>query len=353
MSAALEHRQPDRPPIAMHFAPEARQKLTDRLGLGERDLREWIDGDFASIGPSFPQPASEIRYADPTIEVTEEGYFLDIYRVPFRQVQTEFQSYVELAGRPPLRDCQTVEELDAFPWPTADMWDYSDIPARLEASKDKTPCAHSRGFFEIAHFMRGMDNFLMDLALNPDLACALMDHIADYLFERTRRILEAGGGRYVICEYNDDIASQRGLMISPGMWREHIKPRVARFCDLIQGFGAKVRYHCCGSLYAIIGELIEIGVEIIHPVQPLATDMDPFKLKAEFGTQLCFHGGIDTQELLPNASADEVRRQVRKMIDVVGTDGGYILAPSHSIQADVPVENVIAMVQEAQRKRVD
>ena len=199
--------------------------------------------------------------------------------------------------------------------------------------------------------MRGMEDFLTDLALNPDFACALMDHIADYLLERTRRILQAGRGGFVICEYNDDVASQRSLFISPGMWREHIKPRVARFCELIHSFGAKVRYHCCGSVYPIIPDLIEIGVEILHPVQPLATDMDPFRLKAEFGAQLCFHGAIDTQALLPNGSVQEVRRHVRKMIDVVGKDGGYILAGSHSIQADVPVENIIAMIEEARGGR--
>ena len=347
--AALEHRQPDRVPIAVEYAPEVSQKLQDRLGLDREGLTEWLVQDLRWVGPRFPNPASEICYADPTIKVTKKGHYLDIYGVPFRRVQTEFQSYVELAGEPPLVDCRSIEELEAYPWPRAEAWDYSGIAEDVKAGREKAPWAHCRGFFEIAHFMRGMEGFLTDLALNPDFAGALMDHISDYLLERTRRILEAGGGEFVVGEYNDDVASQRGLMISPGMWREHIKPRMAKFCELIHEHGAKVRYHCCGSPYAILPDLIEIGVDILNPVQPLATDMDPFRLKKEFGGRLTFHGGIDTQRLLPMGSEDEVRRQVRRMIDEVGKDGGYILAGSHVIQGDVPVENVIAMIEEAKR----
>ncbi len=174
-----------------------------------------------------------------------------------------------------------------------------------------------------------------------------MDRIIAYLFERSRRILEAGEGRMAIFEYNDDVAHQRGLMISPQMWRLHVKGRMARFCDLAHAHGAVLRYHCCGSVRAIMDDLIEIGVDILNPVQPLAEGMDPFELKRDFGRRITFDGGIDIQHLLPNGSPGEVRAQVRRMIDVVGAEGGYILGGSHNIQADTPVENVIAMVEEA------
>ena len=116
---------------------------------------------------------------------------------------------------------------------------------------------------------------------------------------------------------------------------------------LIHSYGVKVRYHSCGSIYTIIPDLIEIGVDILNPIQPLAADMDPFILKREYGDRLCFHGGIDIQDLLPNASAQEVQCQVRKMIDIMGKEGGYILSGSHTIQADANVDNLIAMIKES------
>jgi uroporphyrinogen decarboxylase len=347
--AAVDHVQPDRVPIAIRFAPELQQRLCEELGFaGERELTAWSGHDMAPVSPRFPNAASQLCYADPTIEVTPEGHYLDIFRVPFRPVGAGYgQTYMELVGRPPLASSQTLEELESFPWPRPEMWDYSNIPADLAANADKATRGHSRGFFEISHFLRGMDNFLTDLALNPQFACALMDHVVEYLFERSRRILQAGAGGFAIFEYNDDVACQRGLMISPQMWRAYVKPRVARFCDLAHAHGAKLRYHCCGSVRAILPELIEIGVDILNPVQPLAAGMDPFELKRAFGERLTFDGGIDIQQLLPQASRQQVREHARRMIDVVGRSGGYILGGSHNLQADAPLANVIALIEEA------
>lgn len=350
VQAALEHRQPDRVPIELRFAPELSTKLAQAVSVMEEELPAWIGQDLVTVRPVFRNPASEVRYADPTKEITSDGLYLDIYGVPFRRVETELQTYMELAGQPPLADCDSIAALDDYPWPTVEMWDYDTIPAELsalEANDGPAAWGHSRGFFEIAHFLRGMDNFMIDLALRPDFACALMDHILEYLLAKAERILRAGKDRYALFEYNDDIASQRGMLISTNMWRECIRPRMAKMCNLSHSYGAKVKYHSCGSVYAIIPDLIEIGVDVLNPVQPLANDMDPFKLKAEFGDRLCFHGGIDIQDLLPNATPEEVRRHVRRMIDEVGRDGGYILAGSHTLQADTPVENIIAMIEEA------
>ena len=347
--AAVAHVQPDRVPVDMTYAPEVKRRVMDHLAMDGPEFDRWSGQDMVGVHPRFPDPASGLAYADPTIEVTTGGDCLDIWRVPFRPVRAGDQVYMELAGRPPLAGCRSIEELDEFPWPTPEMWDYSAIGAELDAHADMATRGHSRGFFEIAHFMRGMDNFLADLALDPEFACALMDHIIDYLFARSRTLLEAGAGRYALFEYNDDIASQRSLFISPEMWRRHIKPRVAAFCQLARRFGAKLIYHCCGSPRAILDDLIEIGMDILNPVQPLAAGMDPFKLKQRYGDRITFDGGIDIQQLLPNATAAEVRAHTRRMIDVVGRGGGYILGPSHAIQSDVPTENVIAVIEEAQR----
>ncbi len=345
--AAVDHRQPDRVPIAMLFAPEVQQRLQRRLGLEGEAFWDRVGQDVRQVGPVFPQPASPHAYADPTVEVTPDGLYLDIWRVPFRPVAVGGQSYMELAGRPPLAECRTARQLDAFPWPRPEMWDYANIPGELARHAEKATWGHSRGFFEIAHFLRGMDRFLTDLALRPDFACALMDRIIEYLFARARRVLQAGGGGFALFEYNDDVAGQRALFISPRMWRRHVKPRMARFCALAHDHGAKLRYHCCGAVREIIDDLIEIGVDVLEPVQPLAAGMDPLELKRHFAGRIALEGGIDIQRLLPRASPGEVRAHVRRVIDAVGAGGGYVLGPSHAIQSDVPDENIIAMIDEA------
>jgi uroporphyrinogen decarboxylase len=345
--AALAHAQPDRIPIGLSFAPEVTAALCQRLGVEEAALGERLGEDLAGVRPTYPAAASPLRYSDPTIELTADGLYVDCWGVPFRPVSTGSQVYMELAGRPPLAGLRSEAELDAFAWPQAGAWDYANVPVDLAAHAAKATWGHSRGFFEIAHFMRGMENFLADLALRPALACALMDRIADSLLARARRTLEAGAGGFVLFEYNDDVAGQRGMFLSPAMWRRYIKPRVARFFELIRRHGAAVRCHCCGSCRPIIPDLIEIGMDVLNPVQPRAAGMDPFELKAEFGDQLTLHGGIDIQELLPNGSPEQVRAHVRRMIQRVGRGGGYILGPSHRIQADTPLENILAMVAEA------
>jgi len=347
VQAAIHHQQPDRVPIDLGFAPELWEKLKLELEFDDARLSEWIGNDIVYVEPVFKTAVSEIHYADPTIEVTGQGHYLDIYRVPFRQVKTELQTYVELAGQPPLQHCSSLRELENHPWPKPDWWDYSPIPGALAKNHTKATYGHSRGFFEISHFLRGMEEFMMDLALNPQFAGALMDHIVEYLLERTRIILEQGQGQFTIYEYNDDVASQTSLFMSPDMWRKFNKPRMAKFCNLIHAHGAKVKYHSCGSVRAIIPDLIEIGVDILNPVQPLAQGMDPFELKRLFGKDLVFHGGVDIQNLLPNAPAAEVREHTRRMIGQIGENGGFILSGSHTLQADIPVQNIIAMLEEA------
>ena len=345
--ATVNHRQPDRVPRTTPMAAETADRLKKHLGVDSAGLAAWCGQDLHYVGPGFRRSVSPMCYADPTIEVTADGLYLDIYRVPFRPVQAGDQQYMELAGRPPLANCTSAADLARHPWPDADWWDYSNLAADIARLPDAALNSHSRGFFEISHFMRGGDLFLADLAGDPSFACAIMDRVIDYLLDRARRILVAGAGRFDMFEYNDDVATQRGLFMSPTMWRQLFRPRIARFCDLIHSFGAKVRYHSCGSVRAIIPDLIDVGVDILNPIQPLAAGMDPFELKREFGQHLTFDGGIDTQELLPHSTADQVRTHTRRMIAEVGASGGYILGPSHSLQMDVPVENIVAMIEEA------
>jgi uroporphyrinogen decarboxylase len=343
----LSHQNADRVAIDYAAKGDVSARLRQFLGLepGE-SLEERLGVDLRGVGPAFKGKTDPLCYADPTVEVTSAGIYRDIWGVGFTPNHTSDGFYMDLAEYP-MRGLASVEELDAYPWPTADLWDYSGIAAGAQANERFWVGAHSRGIFEISWFLRGFDEFLTDLAMAPERACAVMDRVQAYLMERTLRLLDAGQGRIDMVEYNDDVGGQSGLLLSPAMWREFLKPRMAAFIDLCKGYGTAIRYHSCGGIRPIIPDLIEIGVDVLNPIQALAEGMEPKALKRVFGADITLNGGIDTQQLLPHASESEVRAATEELIAVLGKDGGYILAPSHVFQGDVPLANVVAVYETA------
>jgi uroporphyrinogen decarboxylase len=338
---AIAHRTPDRVPVDFYAREEIVVRLRQKLKLGdEESLEERLGVDLRGVGPHFIGKTHPLCYADPTVEVTADGTHRDIWGVGFKPNQTACGFYMDLASSP-LRHVRSVEELDAHPWPTADLWDYSSIAGQARAQETFWVWAHSRGIFEISWFLRGFEEFMIDLACNPEMANAIMDRVQAYHMERTRRVLEAGRGLIDMVEYNDDVGGQDGILIAPDTWREFLKPRMAALIAMYKRYGVAVRYHSCGGIRPIIPDLIEIGVDVLNPVQALAAGMEPEALKRDFGGRLTFNGGIDTQGLLPHAPPEEIRRAI------VGRDGGLILAPSHVFQEDVPIENVIAVYETA------
>lgn len=350
--AAIEHRSTDRVPIDFAARAEVEDALMKRLGA--RDPGELLDilgVDVRGVGPAYVGPRGhELGYADPTVAVTPEGLYRDIWGVGFRANATGTGFYMDLADSP-LAGATTAADLDRHAWPTPELWDYDTIAGQIAPIEDHWVWSHSRGVFEISWFLRGFENFLYDMAAEPEFAGAVMDRVQGYLFERARRILVAGGGKIDMMEYNDDVGSQKGMLISPDTWRKLLKPRMAEFIRLCREFGARVRYHSCGAIRPIIPDLIEIGVDVLNPVQIAAVGMDIEELKREFGRRITFDGGIDTEHLLPRCSRDEVYREVSRLLPIVGEGGGYILAPTHVFQPDVPTENVLAVFEAALGRR--
>jgi uroporphyrinogen decarboxylase len=346
--STINHIQPDRIAVDLRFTPVLLQMILEHFHFSEEELWELIGQDVFPVRPSYKKPASIFYYADPTMAVSEEGYLLDIYRVPFKKVDIGSQTYIEMVNEPPLSRIETVNDLEKFPWPQTVDWDYAQIPGKIASLNEKAVWPRSRGCFVTAQMMRGMDTFLIDLALNEKYANCILDKISAFVMDDAEKTLIAGGGKYTFIEYNDDFATQRGMLISPEMWRYYMKDRMKKFVDLAHRYHAKVKCHSCGSVYDIIPDFIDIGVDILNPIQPLAKNMDPFKIKKEFGKYICLHGGIDIQELLPKAPAHEVYQHVRRLIDEVGKDGGYILSGSHVLQPDTRMENILAISQAIQ-----
>ena len=195
-------------------------------------------------------------------------------------------------------------------------------------------------YFERAWSLRGMENLMMDMALNIPFAEELFGQIADYNMQIIDTAVQYDiDGFY----FADDYGQQTGLLMSPDMWRRFIKPGLAKRFATIKSANTVVVLHCCGKIDAILGDLIDIGLDIYNTVQPEVYDLK--KLKKEFGNHLTFWGAISTQQTLPFVKPDELKRIVRETIEIMGQGGGYIAAPTHRVPEDVPVENVAALIE--------
>ena len=197
--------------------------------------------------------------------------------------------------------------------------------------------------FEIAWQIRGMQEFLMDLVTNPAICTYIMDRLTDVYVENTKRVLDIAGDRLDMVYFYDDVATQASLMVSERMWEKYIRPRHERIIEVAKSYGKPVMYHCDGALYPLITKFIDMGVDVLNPIQVDAKGMDPHRLKEQFGNKLTFHGGIDIIKTLPRGSVEDVNNEVKERFRVLGKDGGYIMASSHHIQSDTPLPNVYAM----------
>jgi uroporphyrinogen decarboxylase len=378
---ALRHVQPDRQPVDFLATPEIWRRLLERLNVPSRPLGEgdffdpaWeavlrhFDVDcrvisydqFYNPPDSVLLPGARVDWWNALSRSTPnrmwrqelpDGSARDIWGHVIRIVHNPSGAYEEFAEWP-LGAATSVDDLQAFPWPEPDWWDFTPIRGVI-ASLDAEEEYHLRfrigSVFEIAWQLRGMQAFLMDLVNQPEIPQYIMERLTEIYVENTRRVLDLAGDRLDMVYLYDDVATQQNLMISARMWRRFIKPLHTRIIDVAQAWGIPVMYHCDGALYPLIPELIEMGVDVLNPVQADAAGMDPQRLKDEFGDRLSFHGGIDIIKTLPRGTTDDVRAEVAERIRVLGRNGGYVLASSHHIQADTPLENVFAMYDLAER----
>jgi uroporphyrinogen decarboxylase len=185
------------------------------------------------------------------------------------------------------------------------------------------------------------------LVERPHWVHFLCRKFTDFYLEDYTRAAELTRGRIDLYLLISDLGSQHGPLISTAMFREFVEPYLSEMIARIHQLGGRVLFHSCGAIAPLIPELIRLGVDILDPIQPAGPAMQPERLKAEFGSRLCFHGGIDMQELLPRGSPAQVAAEVGRYCDVLGAGGGYILAPAHFFQPDVPPENILAVYQGA------
>jgi uroporphyrinogen decarboxylase len=288
------------------------------------------------------------RYAGGKARELPDGSYVDAWGTHRRNVSNEFSTYGEYASHP-LAEAETVADVLNWDWASPDDWDVSGVRAQCEAL-DATVRYHLRyevgGIFEWSWALRGFERFLLDLIEKPDIACAIMDCFTDIYIENTRRVIAAAGGLLDMVYTYDDVGIQSGPLLSPRMWRRYILPCHQRLNAAIRAarYPVKIMYHSCGGVYPFIAAFVdEMGIDVLNPLQPRAAGMDLARIKAEFGDRLSFHGAIDIQHTLPHGTPEKVQAEVQERCQVLGRGGGYICTSAHYLQADTPLENIIAL----------
>jgi len=338
--AAANHRLRDRTPITFDAEKEVYQALHESLGTTSREeLFDRLGCDTWMVLPkSFDALEGRRGQADKTTiwgwKTTTAHYSGGTY---------EELAFSPLAGKDELSD------IDKHPWPSADVQDYSHFPAEIEAHKDRAIIGSSSwGAYFIASFVRGMEDIMMDFAVNHAYAERLINTIAERVLALMDRMLAAGGDGIDIVYMADDYCSQRAPLFSPDAFRKFVVPYLTRAVAKAHKHGKKFLLHVCGAVRPLMGMIIDAGVDILEPIQIRAAGMAPEGLKRDFGKHICFYGGVDLQEVLCKGTPQIVSEEVRRLIDTLGAGGGYILGPGHTyIQVDAPIENIMAMYETA------
>ena len=359
---ALNHEEPDRVPVffgtsgATTMLAPAYEPLKAHLGITRETTIFWRGLQYVLMDeealawsgsdgrPLLPGPAPAALARDVSASAYVDGWGSLWERRPNA-------IYYEVVDSP-LRTA-TVDDLDRYPWPELAH------PSRFVGLRERAQAIRDAGYavvalsgvspFEQAYLSRGVEKWFLDLAADQDFALALMRKITDLMKAGVIRLLEEAGDLIDVLITGDDLGSQHTTLVSPRMYRRLIKPFHAEiYAEIKRRTRARVFYHSDGNIYSLLGDLVEVGIDLLNPVQVNAGDMgDTARLKREFGDRLSFCGAIDTGWVLPHGTPEDVRAEVRRRIKDLAPGGGYILASVHCIQPDVPLENVIAMLDEA------
>jgi uroporphyrinogen decarboxylase len=349
--AALNRQPTDRVPFSLGFGLNGPVKaaLMKDLGLASMEETE-----------AYLLKHSDLRWVEPAYigppgrrSVDKDGVYTDIWGVKRAPVYYGNQNgafYNEI-NHYPLAHVQSINELDKYIWPSVDWFDFSVLPERIaEANKDgEYAIVMGNGnIFESTWYMRGFEQTLMDFFLEPELIQTIMERVTDFytgFFTAALEVTNGNAGTPIdIVLTADDIAGQEGLLMSLSMWEEMIKPWHKRLNQVLHRYGAKVMYHSDGAVMEALEGFIDMGIDILEALQFNAKGMDAAVMKEKYGGRLCFHGGVSVQDTLPHGSAAQVHEEIQHLIRTLGKGGGYILAPSHAIQAGTPVENVKAFL---------
>ncbi len=342
---ALNHQEPDRCPMQVSFTPEFANRLAKELKLdGEKIHNPHGGGNTYEMERELGQDLllTSIGWANSYYQSTEN--YIDEWNIGWRSVpyETPFGNgyYTEMFQHP-LAEDNAIDHYQA-PDPTRpELYKEAEWLLKNWQHEYYIVGVTVTTIFETAWALRGYERLLSDFALNPELAQHILAIPYQYHLTAAKKLTEMGVDMIWL---GDDVGAQKSMLISPKMWRHFFKPLMANFIAELKAINpqVKVAYHSDGVVYPIIPDLIEIGLDVLNPVQPAS--MDPVRLKKEYGKNLCFWGSIDEQHTLPFGTPQDVQNEVLTRLKTLGKNGGLILGPTHHVQLDTPMENFWAMI---------
>lgn len=344
----LKFEKTDRPPVFATLTPQVAQALSKHLAMPYEEPLDSLLSTRISHTNLLTRLGNDcvgIAACAPTSHPTRtlpDGTIVNEWGMQFRNagLYNEFSAF-------PLAHAETVSDIENYPFPEA------LAPGRFDAAcetvrrygKDFAVVADLEcSIYETAWYLTGLEKLLMDLMTDAEYVPTLLDRITDINTEIGKELIRIGAD---IIWCGDDFGSQQSLIMDPLTWRKYFKPRIANMFKEFRKVNSniKIAWHSCGAIVPLIDDFIEIGLDILNPLQPLACGMEPEALQEAYGSRLIFFGGIDVQQLLPNGTPEQIRQEVKRRIEVLGKRHGYILAPAHNIQPDTPLQNILAMFE--------
>ena len=303
----------------------------------EEELMRKLSIDLRTVRP---------RYIGPELRRWEDGRFETYWGL------VRGGGFWGIALNAPLEKADTVADIDRlYTFPKTEWF---DVAFTAEDKKLADEYCIIGGmwspFWHETQELFGLERMFEKLYDNPSLVEAVIERVVDFNYVISREAFEANKGLIDIFWFANDFGTQHNLIMNPEMWRKFFKPGTRKLAELGHQYGLKVAMHSCGDVHEIIPDLIEVGIEILNPIQPTAKHMDPAQLKKEYGNDLIFFGAIDVTEILNHGSAEDVRQETRRIIDILGYDGRYIIAPSHDLMMEeIPPENIVSMYDEGRK----
>jgi uroporphyrinogen decarboxylase len=339
---------PDRPPLYVSCTPQVAKKLCNHLDLpfeepldsmlstraSHMDLMVHLGADAVGIAACAPTNR-------PTV-IMDNGLIKNEWGMVFKDSgqYNEFYTF-------PLAHAETTQDIENynFPDPNASgRWDAARQTIEKYGKTHGIIGDLETTLFETAWYLTGLEKFLMDLMMEAEYIPALLDKIQSIHTQYGKKLIEMGAD---VLWCGDDFGTQNSLIMSQNTFRKVFKPRIRQMFEEFRCMNPAIRlaWHSCGAVKPLIPDFIEIGLDILNPIQPLAADMDPDELKKEFGNELTFFGGICVQDLLPHGDPEQIKNEVERRATILGKNGGYIIAPAHNIQEDTSVDNILTLFE--------
>ncbi len=335
---AMSHKKPDRIPAAFEAVAPVWEKLMKHYG-------------YTTHSQVLDRFNIDILYAEP-LYVSKEPK--ETYDNEGRRVLTSFWGYKRTEHQTtvdkysmttyfPLKGLNSIKQIkENYKFPNADMFDYTPITKACEKYPDKAIIIGHEGPFQVVTSLMEMDEFFMLMYDEPTVAQYILDKMSEFELAYYRKCFEAGCGKVDVLRTHDDYGTQQSLLFSMDMWKRHFKENTKKLADLAHEFGAYFMQHSCGAVAPIIPELIECGVDALEPVQKVQ-GLEVDKLAEKYLDKITFHGGVDTQWLLPSGTPQEVAKETEHIMRTLGKNGSYILMASQCFESDVPIENIEAI----------